>query len=58
MSGHSGEASPYTVDMDRVREWFGSPTAAARTLVWVIGASLLLSVALGAVLVVIAALPS
>jgi hypothetical protein len=42
--------------VEKVREWFGSPTAAVKTLIWVAGASLVISVGIGAVLVVIAAL--
>jgi hypothetical protein len=44
--------------MEKLREWFGSPTAAAKTLVWLMWASLLISIALGLVLIVFAALPA
>ena len=44
--------------MEKLREWFGSPTAAAKILVWLLWVSLLFSIALGVVLIVLAALPA
>lgn len=44
--------------MEKLREWFGSPTAAAKALVSLMWASLLISIALGVVLIVLTALPA
>lgn len=46
-----------TCPVERLKDWFGTPSAAAGTLAWVLWASFLISVALGAVFIVIAALP-
>lgn len=58
MSGRSRECRTRLPAVDRLREWFGSPTASAKTVVWLMWASLLVSLALGVVLVAIAALPA
>jgi len=42
--------------VERLREWFGTPVAAGKSLVWLCWASFLVSVALGVALVLYVAI--
>jgi hypothetical protein len=57
MSGQQ-QSTRHNLPVEKLRDWFGSPVAAGKTLVWLLWVSFLGSICLGILLVLIAALPA